>query len=80
MTTARAPASDARLMRPRSDDGAPTLLAMFVLGTLAVVGAVVGLARLRDDWADAGAIALVLMIAALLGVAILRQIGGDDDT
>ena len=79
MTTLDVPARDARAMPSRSDDGAPTLLAMFVLGTLAVIGAVVGLARLHDDWADAGAILLVLAIALLLGVAILRQIGGDDD-
>jgi uncharacterized membrane protein YfcA len=52
---------------------------MFVLGTLAGVGAVVALARLRDDWADAGAIVLVVAIGALLGIAILRQLDGDDD-
>ena len=79
MTTGGAAARHARRMRSRSDDGAPALLAMFVLGTLAGVGAVVALARLRDDWADAGAIVLVVAIGALLGIAILRQLDGDDD-
>jgi hypothetical protein len=65
-------------MPSNSDQGAPALLVMFVLGTLAVVGAVVGVARLRDDWADAGAIALLVAITALLGVAIARQLRGDE--
>jgi hypothetical protein len=78
MTTGEAAARDALRMPSRSDDGAPALLAMFVLGTLAVVGVVVALARLQDDWADAGAILLVVAIAALLGIAILRQLDDDD--
>ncbi|HEX5620312.1 MAG TPA: hypothetical protein VFX51_17965 [Solirubrobacteraceae bacterium] len=66
-------------MSPTPDQGAPSLLAMFVLGTLTVLGAVVAVGRLRDDWADAGAIVLVLVLVALLGLAIARQLSDDDD-
>jgi hypothetical protein len=52
---------------------------MFVVGTLTVLGAVVALGHSHDDWADAGAIALVVAIVALLAVAIARQLGDDDD-
>jgi hypothetical protein len=61
------------------DQGAPSLLAMFAVGTLTVLGAVVAVGRLRDDWADAGAIIVVLVLVCLLGLAIVRQLGDDDD-
>ena len=52
---------------------------MFAVGTLTVLGAVVAVGRLRDDWADAGAIVVVLVLVVLLGLAIARQLGDDDD-
>jgi hypothetical protein len=61
------------------DTGAPNLLAMFAIGTLTVVGAVVAVATSHDDWADAGAIALVLAIVAVLGFAIARLLRDEDD-
>jgi hypothetical protein len=66
-------------MTSKTDPGAPTLLAMFAFGTVAVVGVVVAVARSHTDLADAGAIVLVIAVAALIGVAILRQLGDDED-
>jgi hypothetical protein len=64
---------------PTPEQGAPSLLALFVIGTLTVLGVVVALGRAHDDWADAGAIVLVLAIVCLLGLAIARQLRDDDD-
>lgn len=61
------------------DEGAPGLLAMFVVGSLTVVGAVVAVGRIDDAWVDVGAIALVIGILALLMIAIARQLGDEDD-
>ena len=66
-------------MQPTPEQGAPSLLAMFAVGTITVVGAVVGVGRVHDDWADVGAILLVLVILALLGLAIARQLQDDSD-
>ena len=66
-------------MSPTPDQGAPSLLAMFVIGTLTVVGAVVAIGRIGDDWGDAGAIVLELSIVALLWRAIARQLNDEDD-
>jgi hypothetical protein len=66
-------------MSPTPDQGAPNLLAMFVIGTLTVVGGVVAMGRIGDDWGDAGAIVLVLAVVALLGLAIARLLGDEDD-
>jgi hypothetical protein len=66
-------------MSPTPDQGAPSLLAMFVVGTLTVLGAIVGVGRIHDDWGDVGAIVVVLVLVSLLGVAIARQLGDDDD-
>jgi hypothetical protein len=48
---------------------------MFVVGTLTVIGAVVAIGRIDGDWADVGAVALILAILALLMVTIARQLG-----
>ena len=66
-------------MRERPDDGAPALLAMFVAGTLTVIGAVVAIGRIDSDWADVGAIALVLAVLAMLIAVIAAALGDDDD-
>jgi phosphate/sulfate permease len=66
-------------MSPTPEQGAPSLLAMFVIGTLTVVGAVVAMARIGDDWGDAGAIVVVLVIVSLLGLVIARQLRDGDD-
>ena len=66
-------------MAPTPDQGAPSLLALFVLGTVTVIGAVVAIGRIGDDWGDVGAIVLVLVIVSLLGVAIARQLRDDGD-
>jgi hypothetical protein len=52
---------------------------MFAVGTLTVLGAVVAVGRVRDDWADAGAIVVVLVLVAVLGLAIARQLRDEDD-
>ena len=52
---------------------------MFVLGTLTVIGAVLAIGRIGDDWGDAGAIVLVIAIATLLGLAIARLLRDDGD-
>ena len=66
-------------MRQTPDEGAPSLLAMFVAGTLVVLGAVVALGHSRDDWADVGAAVLVVAVLALLMFAIFRQLRDDED-
>jgi hypothetical protein len=66
-------------MRQAPDEGAPGLLAIFVVGSLTVVGAVVALGRLASDWADAGAVAILIGVLGLLIVAIMRQLGDEDD-
>jgi hypothetical protein len=66
-------------MSPTSDQGAPSLLVMFFIGTLTVLGAVVAIGRIGDGWGDVGAIAVVLALVLLLGVAIARQLSDEDD-
>ena len=66
-------------MSEQPDDGAPGLLAMFAAGTLTVIGAVVAIARIDSDWADAGAIALVLAVLAMLMAAIAAELHDDAD-
>ena len=70
---------DPGLMSQIPDEGAPTLLAMFVAGTLTVLGAIVALAHFHDDWADAGALVLMLVVLCLLMVAIFRELRDDED-
>jgi len=52
---------------------------MFVIGTLTVLGAVVAIGRIGDDWGDVGAIVVVLVLVSLLGLAIARQLNDEDD-
>jgi phosphate/sulfate permease len=66
-------------MSPTPDQGAPSLLVMFAIGTLTGLGAVVAIGRIGDDWGDVGAIVLVLVLIALLGLAIARQLRDEDD-
>ena len=66
-------------MPPTPDQGAPSLLVMFVLGTLSIVGAVVAIGSIGDAWGDAGAFVLVLAVVALLGTVIARQLRDEDD-
>jgi uncharacterized membrane protein YfcA len=66
-------------MRPRSnrgqpDEGAPVLLFLFFVATFAVIGAVVLISQTRSDWADAGTVALVLVLVALIGAVLARQL------
>jgi hypothetical protein len=72
-------ARDAPSMRQTRDEGAPGLLAMFVAGTLTVIGAVVAIGRIDSDWADLGAVALVLAVLAVLMITIAGQLGDDDN-
>jgi hypothetical protein len=66
-------------MRQMPDEGAPTLLAMFVAGALTVLGAVIALGHFHDDWADAGALVLMLAVLGLLMLAIFRALRDDED-
>jgi hypothetical protein len=45
-----------------------------------MVGAIVVMARADSDWADAGSLALVVGVAALLVLEIMRELRDDDDT
>ena len=70
-------------MAPRRhthDDGTgPALLPTFVAGTLAMVLAIVAMARINSDWADFGAVAFLVLVAGLLLLAIARRLGDEDD-
>ena len=59
---------------PTPEDGAPVLLLLFVAGTLAMVAAVVFIARVQSDWADAGAVAFLVAIAGAIGAVIAREL------
>jgi hypothetical protein len=58
----------------------PRLLVTFFAATVAMVGAIVVMARADSDWADAGSLALVVGVAALLVLEIMRELRDDDDT
>jgi hypothetical protein len=62
----------------RQDAAAPGLLLTFLAATLTMVGAVVVIGRTDSDWADAGAVVLMLVIVALLMAAIRRQLRDDE--
>jgi hypothetical protein len=63
--------------RPARDGNA--LLPAFFVAVVAMVGAVVAMAEIDDDWADLAAIAFLVLVAVLLLVAIGRLMSGDDD-
>jgi peptidoglycan/LPS O-acetylase OafA/YrhL len=60
--------------RRRPDDAAPILLPTFFLAMLVLVGAVVVIGQTGSDLAEAGAVALLLLAAALVMVAIGRAL------
>jgi hypothetical protein len=76
MDSAHAPWNRARRRR---DAAAPVLLPAFFASVAAVVLAVVALVRLDSDLADAGAIALVVLLAGALLVSILRLLSEPSD-
>jgi len=66
--------------RHTHDDGTgPALLPTFVAGTLAMVLAIVAMARIDSDWADFGAVAFLVVVAGVLLVAIGRRLGDEDE-
>ena len=50
------------------------LLLAFVGATAAMIVAVVVIARTGSDWADAGALVLLIVCLALIGAIIWRQL------
>jgi hypothetical protein len=60
-------------------EGAPRLLLEFFGATAGMVAAVVLLVRAHSDWADAGAVLLLLGVVVLLGVEIRRELRDEGD-
>jgi EmrB/QacA subfamily drug resistance transporter len=56
------------------DSAAPRLLVAFSAATLAMVGAIVLMARADSDWADAGGVAAMLAAATVVLVEIMRAL------
>jgi hypothetical protein len=65
--------------RDRRDDTGPALLPTFFVGTLAMVLAVVAMARIDKGWADLAAVAFLVVIAGALLLAIGRRLGDEDE-
>jgi hypothetical protein len=69
-----------RLHLPRRPaHGGNTLLPAFFFAVLAMVGAVVAMAEIDNDWADLAAVAFLVVVAVLLLVAIGRLMGDEDE-
>jgi hypothetical protein len=69
-------------MRRRDRHDADTGLALlptFFLGTLVMVLAIVGMARIDSGWADLAAVAVLVIVAGALLLAIGRRLGDEDD-
>ena len=58
--------------------GAPALLIAFFAATVAMVCAVVVIGRTHSDWADIGAVALLVGLVAVMGAMIARQLRDGD--
>jgi hypothetical protein len=65
----------------RGDSASPPLLPTFVVGTLAMVVAIVAMARIDNGWGDAAAVVFLVIVAGVLLLAIVRRLsdGADDD-
>jgi hypothetical protein len=62
----------------RQDGGGPALLPTFFAGTLAMVLAVVAIARIDNDWADLVAVAVLGAVTSALLLAVARRLRDDD--
>jgi hypothetical protein len=62
----------------RGDGAAPALLPTFFVATLAMVGAVVGIAAIDSDWADLGAIVILIAVLAFLLSELMRRLDDDE--
>ena len=69
-----------RSRHPGGGNGWPALLPLFFAGTVVMVLAVVAMAHLDNDWADAGAVLVLVAIAGLLLLAIGRQMTDENDS
>jgi hypothetical protein len=58
--------------------GAPSLLIAFFAATVSMVCAVVVIGRTHSDWADIGAVALLVGLVAVMGAMIARQLRDGD--
>jgi predicted ATP-grasp superfamily ATP-dependent carboligase len=66
---------DLKRRSPHSEDSvAPVLLPLLMAATLAVVGAVVLIGQTDSDWADVGAIALLLGTLGIVLGSLLRRL------
>ena len=63
----------------RDADAVPTLLLAFFIATVEMVGAILLAIRPRSDWADAGAVVLLVATAAALLGGIVRSLRDDGD-
>jgi hypothetical protein len=68
-----------RSHRRRGDGTGAALLPTFFAGTLAMVLAVVAMARIDNGWADLAAVALLVIVTGVLLAAIGRRLGDDED-
>jgi ribose/xylose/arabinose/galactoside ABC-type transport system permease subunit len=60
-------------------DAVPALLVAFFAATIGMVGAILLAVRAGSDWADAGAVVLLVAIAAALLGGIVRSLRDDGD-
>ena len=69
------------LLRQREDSATPSLLPILLAAALAMVGAIATIGLTDSDWADVGAVALLLSTLALVLGTLLHQLrDGDPDT
>ena len=64
--------------RRRPDEPGLAFLPTFFVGILLMVGAVIVIARTDSDVADAGAVALMIVLVVVFAAEIIRRLGDDD--
>jgi hypothetical protein len=62
----------------RPDSAAPGMLIVFIGSILVMVLAIVVIGRTGSEWADIGAVVLLLGITAALGAVIARALRDDE--
>ena len=70
--------NDRPLLRQREDSAIPSLLPILLAATLAMVGAIATIGLTDSDWADVGAVALLLSTLALVLGTLLHQLRDDE--
>jgi membrane protein YdbS with pleckstrin-like domain len=75
----RNPFPTAERRRRARANGGTALLPAFFIAVLAMVAAVVAMAKIDRGWADLAAVAFLVVVAVLLLLAIGRLIGNDEE-